>query len=79
MKIRNLLRKMNFVSIGLEKVSDYSAYEDASQECRFHGTWPYTGNWGLLQMVTSFLAHPFFGDRISKQNEKYNAYGLDDF
>lgn len=105
MKIRNLVRKVNIISIGLEKFSDYLARRAAEVEhggcvarrghyyglhnekgCMvYHFIRPLTKlelnlSFPLLdriddqyqiseimQMLTAYLAHPFFGERITKE------------
>jgi hypothetical protein len=76
MKFRNLLRRANLVSIGLEKASDYFAFCDASEEYRDR---IYSGWEEVFALATQVLAHPLGGKRISNVWVKYDSTHFDDW
>ena len=79
MRLGEVARKCNLISIGLERLSDYFAYQDASAEYyQNHKKFlefgrpeaaESSGLSEILQMITSYLAHPFFGERISEERK----------
>ena len=53
MKIRGLLRKLNILSVGLEKASDYFAYRDHDLECYFHDSGSYNPGFEIMEILAS--------------------------